>query len=82
MIVNRLVAKITGSLPLSPGSVSLSILAVSAEANTSAGAPSMICCTSADDASKLKVALASGLAAVNASPTSVNDSVRTRRRTR
>ena len=35
----------------------------------------MICCTSADEASKLNVALASGLAAVNASPTSVNDSV-------
>ena len=35
----------------------------------------MICCTSADEASKLNVAVASGLAAVNASPTSVNDSV-------
>ena len=61
----------TGSLPLSPASVSLSMLAVSAEANTSAGAPSMICCTSAEEASKLNVAVASGLAALNASPTSV-----------
>ena len=51
------------------------MLAVSAEANTSAGAPSVICCTSAEEASKLNVAFASGLAAVNASPTSVNDSV-------
>ncbi len=68
-------AKITGSVPFSPGSVSLSMLAVSAEAKTSAGAPSMICCTSADEASKLNVALASGLASVKASPTAVNDSV-------
>ena len=75
MIVSRLVAKITGSLPLRPASVSLVMLAVSAEANTSAGAPSVICCTSAEEASKLNVAVASGLAAVNASPTSVNDSV-------
>ena len=51
------------------------MLAVSAEAKTSAGAPSVICWTSADEASKLNVASASGLAAVNASPTSVNDSV-------
>ena len=35
----------------------------------------MICCTSAEEASKLNSAVASGLAAVNASPTSVNDSV-------
>ena len=51
------------------------MLAVSAEAKTSAGAPWVICCTSADEASKLKVALASGLASVKASPTAVNDSV-------
>src|SRR5262245_32317929 len=75
MIVNRLVANTTGSVPLSSASVSLSMFAVSAEANTSAGAPSVICCTSADEASKLNVAVASGLAAVNASPISVNDSV-------
>ena len=56
MIVSRLVAKITGSVPLRPASVSLSMLAVSAEANTSAGAPSVICCTSAEEASKLNVA--------------------------
>ena len=68
-------AKITGSVPFSPASVSLSMLAVSAEAKTSAGAPWVICCTSADEASKLKVALASGLASVKASPTAVNDSV-------
>ena len=36
------------------------MLAVSAEANTSAGAPWTICVTSADEASKLKVALARG----------------------
>src|SRR5262245_27568241 len=75
MIVNRLVAKITGSVPFRPASVSLSMFAMSAEANTSAGAPSVICCTSAEEASKLNVADASGFAAVKASPTSVNDSV-------
>ena len=51
------------------------MLAVSAEANTSAGAPSVICVTSADDASKLNVVVASGLAAVNALPISVKASV-------
>jgi PadR family transcriptional regulator AphA len=35
----------------------------------------VICCTSADEASKLNVAVASGFAAANASPISVNDSV-------
>ena len=75
MIASKFVAKITGSLPLRPASVSLSMLAVSAEANTSAGAPSVICCTNAEEASKLNVAVASGFAAENASPTSVNDSV-------
>ena len=51
------------------------MLAVSAEAKTSAGAPWVICCTSADEASKLKVTLASGLAAVKAAPISLNASV-------
>ena len=75
MIVSTLVAKISGSLPFRPASTSFVMLFVSAEAKTSAGAPWMICCTSADDASKLSVTLASGLASVNASPASVKDSV-------
>ena len=48
------------------------MLAVSAEAKTSAGAPWVICCTSADEASNENVALASGLAFVKAAPMSVN----------
>jgi len=51
------------------------MLEVSAEAKTSAGAPWEICCTRADDASKLNVTFASGLAAVNAEPISLNASV-------
>ena len=51
MIWSRFVAKTTGSVPLRLAAVSLSMFAVSAEAKTSAGAPWVICCTSADDAS-------------------------------
>ncbi len=75
MIARRFVAKITGSVPLSPASVSLSMLLVSADAKTSAGAPCEICCTSAEEASKLNVTFASGFAAVNAAPMSVNAAV-------
>jgi hypothetical protein len=75
MTCSRLVAKTTGSVPLRVAAVSLFMFVVSAEAKTSAGAPWVICCTRAEDASKLNVALASGLAAVNASPTALNESV-------
>ena len=61
MICNRFVAKTTGSVALPPASVSFVMLATSAEANTSAGAPSLICVTSSDDAAKLNVTVASGI---------------------
>jgi PadR family transcriptional regulator AphA len=48
---------------------------VSADAKTSAGAPCMICAASAEEASKLNVTLAPGLALVNASPIFSNESV-------
>jgi hypothetical protein len=51
------------------------MLLVSADAKTSAGAPCEICCTSADDASKLNVTFASGFAAVNEAPTSLKAAV-------
>src|SRR5690349_5499464 len=75
MMASWLVANTTGALPLRPALVSLSMLAVSAEAKTSAGAPWLICCTSADDASKLNVALAFGYLWPKAVPTSLNESV-------
>ena len=62
MIASWLVAKITGSVPFMPASVSFFMLTSSAEANTSAGAPCGDLFTSADEPSKLKVALASGFA--------------------
>ena len=51
------------------------MFASSADAKTSAGAPWVIWVTSAEDASKLNVALASGYFAVNAWPTSVKAAV-------
>jgi hypothetical protein len=75
MICNTLVANTTGSVPFSMAFVSLSMFAVSADANTSAGAPWVICVTSADEASKLKVTFALGLALVNAAPTALKESV-------
>ena len=51
------------------------MLAVSADANTSAGAPWLICVTSDEDAAKLNVTFAPGLAASNAVPISLNESV-------
>ena len=75
MIASRLVAKISGSFALLPASVSLVMLLLSAEANTSAGAPCPIWATNSDDAAKLNVTFAPGYSAVNASPTSVNAAV-------
>ena len=46
-----------------------------AEAKTSAGAPELICCASAELAPKLNVTFVPGLADSNCLPSSVNDSV-------
>ena len=54
MICNRFVANTTGSSALPPASVSFVMLASSAEANTSAGAPSLICVTRSDDAGEVE----------------------------
>src|SRR5215216_1408670 len=75
MISSRFVANVTGSPAAPPPSVSLLMFASSADANTSAGAPSRSCLASSDDAAKLNVALAPGSASPNASPSSVNASV-------
>ena len=47
----------------------------SADANTSAGAPPWICCTSADDAAKLNVTVVPGFAFSKSAPILVNASV-------
>ena len=51
------------------------MLAPSADANTSAGAPPWICCTSADDAAKLNVTVVPGFAFWKSAPILVNASV-------
>src|SRR6478609_472840 len=75
MISSLFVAKTTGSPWLFPASVSLVMFASSAEANTSAGAPWLICVTRAEEASKLNVTFESGCSVVKAVPISLNDSV-------
>ena len=61
---------------LPPASVSLVMLLRSAEANTSAGAPSLIWATRSDEPAKLKRHLRRpGCSAMNASPISVNAAV-------
>jgi len=75
MISARLVANTTGSIALLPASVSFAMLLRSADANTSAGAPSPIWVTSSDEAAKLKVTRAPGCSTTNASPISVNAAV-------
>ncbi len=72
MISAMLVANTTGSPAFRPASVSFVMLPRSAEANTSAGAPSPICVTSSDDAAKFSTTSASGFSTMNASPISVN----------
>ena len=52
------------------------MFATSAEAKTSAGAPSITCLASSDEAAKLKVTDVSGYSSVNAAPSSVNASAR------
>src|SRR6185295_10548631 len=58
-----------------PVSVTFFMLAWSAEANTSAGAPLLAWVASADEASKLKVTLLPGCFASKAAPSSLNDSL-------
>src|SRR5690606_1021801 len=70
----RLVVNTIGSEPCLLASVSLVMLLRSAETNTSAGAPSAICAARSEDPAKLNVTSASGLAAVNAAPSSVKAS--------
>ena len=60
-----------GSPALPAASVSFCMLAWSAEAKTSAGAPSSIWVTSVDEASKVNCTFASGWAALKAVPSSV-----------
>jgi hypothetical protein len=72
MIDSRFVAKFTGADPFKTGVVNLSMFAVSADANRSAGAPSIICFAKVDDASKLNVTFTPGFFFVNAAPTSLN----------
>src|SRR5215471_5394109 len=54
-IVSRFDANTVGSAVTCPPVTSFCMLAPSAEANTSAGAPPWICCARVDDAAKLKV---------------------------
>ena len=75
MISSVLVANVAGSPAVPSPLASLSMFAESADANTSAGAPSLIWPTRSDDAAKLNVMSTSGFAAVNASPSDVNASV-------
>src|SRR6266508_2467264 len=75
MMASEFVANVCGSSPLLPASVSLSMFFWSADANTSAGAPSLIWPTRSDDAAKLNVTSASGYSDSNASPIAVNESV-------
>ena len=58
-----------------PASTTWSMFFGLAEANTSAGAPELICSARAELAPKLNVTFAPGLAASNCLPSSVNDSV-------
>ena len=63
-----LVAKFSGSWPSRPSAVSFSMLATSAEANTSAGAPSWICAARSDEPPKLNSTSTPSWSASNSSP--------------
>ena len=67
-ICRVLVANSWGSWPSSPSAVSFSMLATSAEAKTSAGAPSWICATRSDDPPKLNSTSTPSCSASNSSP--------------
>ena len=58
-----------------PASVTVFMFAGAAEANTSAGAPWLICVASAELPAKLNLTVAPGLAASKSLPIRVNDSV-------
>ena len=75
MISNVFRAATTGSVALPPASVSLAMFESSAEAYTSAGAPSLIWVTRSPDPAKLNVTFVPGLADSNAAPIAVNASV-------
>ena len=66
-ICRVLVAKSWGSWPSSPSAVSFSMLATSAEAKTSAGAPSWICATRSDEPPKLSSTSTPSCSASNSS---------------
>ena len=74
-ICRVLVTKISGSAVTSPESTTFCMLFSSAEAYTSAGAPSWIWVASAELAAKLNVIATSGFTSLKASPISVNASV-------
>src|SRR3954454_17934925 len=67
-----LLAKSWGSSAGRPSATALSMLAVSAEAKTSAGAPCWICATRSEDAPKLKLTFTPLRDASNFLPSSVN----------
>jgi hypothetical protein len=71
MICSEFVAKTAGSPAFASAAVSFVMFASSADANTSAGAPSSIWVTSSDDAAKLNVTSAPGCCTMKASPISV-----------
>src|SRR5256884_9869392 len=74
MMASLLWANTLGPVAL-PASVTFFMLAWSAEANTSAGAPLLAWVASADEASKLKVTLLPGCLPSKAVPSSLNDSL-------
>ena len=65
-------AKFTGSPASRPACAALSMFLVSAEANTSAGAPCVNCVTRSEDPAKENSTDAPGLSVLNCSPISVN----------
>ena len=71
-IVRVLVAKSTGVPAMAPASTALVMFAVSAEANTSAGAPWVSWVTRSDEPAKLKVTFVPGWSCSNRAPSSVN----------
>src|SRR5690606_33433812 len=66
---------VTGAPALPPASVTVCIVAGLAAANTSAGAPSLICWANVELPAKLNVTDTSGCASSNCSPSWVNESV-------
>jgi hypothetical protein len=67
--------KVTGVAVIAPVSVTCFMFVGAAEANTSAGAPWLICCANAELPPKLNLTRTPGLAASKSLPILVNDSV-------